>query len=197
MKIRGGGMVRKEDMIYPATSSFPDGSAEQDIQWLRLNGLTDAEIANHLLRNTLKIDITVEQIGNIVFNESRSLYGDGIEIARENIAHAIINGNERWGDRVNIYAQPASPIVNDEAKKMDSEQYNDSQTAAINAVMKHSAGVDPTSGAEHFNFRINDSRSNFLKTCYIVTQVGPLDNSWPSPELPAAHGIYGNTYKDG
>jgi hypothetical protein len=53
---------------------------------------------------------------------------------------------------------------------------------------------DPTNGATNFNFRSDDDRSNFLGTLEIQTQVGPLNNSYPTKDLPSA-GIYANTYK--
>jgi hypothetical protein len=160
---------------------------------MRQNNYTDTQIANHILKNHLKIDLNVEQIGNIVFNETRSLSGENIESARENVAHVVINGEETWGANRNKYANTASTVVTDAAKQADSQQYNDSQAAAINAVLNHITSGDPTNGAEHFNFRRNDSTGNF-QGASIRTQIGPLNNSYPTTTLPAT-GIYANTYK--
>jgi hypothetical protein len=53
--------------------------------------------------------------------------------------------------------------------------------------------IDPTNGATNFNFKKNDWRGNFFGKA-IQTQIGPLNNSYPTTDLPAS-GIYGNTYK--
>jgi hypothetical protein len=175
------------------TGGFPDGSPEQDILWMKSQNYSDKDIANHLLKNQLHLDIDVEQLGNIIFNETRSLSGENIQEARENVAHTVINAREKWGTNVNTHARSASSIVTDTAKKTDSQQYNDSQTAAVNAVLNHAIGRDPTGGAEHFNFRPNSSTDDFYGA-NIRTQVGPLNNSYPTTGLPA-QGIYANTYR--
>jgi hypothetical protein len=173
------------------TDSFPDGSAEQDIIWMRREGYTDLQIADHFLANRFNAYLTVEEIGNIIFNETRSLNGDNIQEARENVAHAIINGSSTLRENRPI---TGSTTVSDTARTQDNQQYQDSQQAALQAVFAHATTGDPTNGSVHFNFRINDSRANFYNAV-IQTHVGPLNNSYPNPDLPARTGIYGNTYR--
>jgi hypothetical protein len=173
------------------TDSFPDGTPEQDIIWMRREGYTDLEIADHFLANRLNSNLTVEEIGNIIFNETRSLNGDDIQEARENIAHAIINGSSTLGEKRPI---TGSTVVSDAVRNQDNQQYQDSQQAALQAVFAHVTTGDPTNGSVHFNFRTNNSRANFYDAV-IQTQVGPLNNSYPNPGLPASTGIYGNTYR--
>jgi RHS repeat-associated protein len=136
--------------------------------------------------------LSEQEIGNIVFNETRSLNGTGVQAARENIAHAIINADEKWGSNRSTYAGTAPATVTENAKNTDAEQYKSSQKAASDAVSTHLEN-DPTNGAVFFNFRSNDSRSNF-QGAEIQTQVGPLNNSYPTADLPGT-GIYANTYK--
>jgi hypothetical protein len=168
----------------------PDGSPEQDIIWMRREGYTDSQIADHFLEYRLDSDLTVEEIGNIIFNETRSLSGDNIQEARENVAHAIINGLSTLGEN---RPETASTIASDAARAQDNQQYQYSHQAAIQAVLDHVTTGDPTNGSVHFNFRSNDSRANFYGAT-IQTQVGPLNNSYPIRDLPAT-GIYANTYR--
>jgi RHS repeat-associated protein len=154
---------------------------------------SDKENATENKPNTPSINLTVEQIGNIVFNETRSLSGEGIQKAQENIAHSVINASEKWGDNRSKYAGTAPSTVTEQAKTADSKQYESAQAAAKTAVETHLTN-DPTNGATNLNFRTDDDRSNFWGTLEIQTQVGPLDNSYPTQELPAT-GIYANTYK--
>jgi ElaB/YqjD/DUF883 family membrane-anchored ribosome-binding protein len=189
--------VRTENNTFnkdpKGTGIFPDGSPEQDILWLRIQGYSDTEIADHLLRNHLCIDITAEQLGNIVFNEIRSLSGENIQEARENIAHVVINGCKIFGKDRDKYAKTARSVVGETAKKADNQQYNGCQTAALNAVLKHTFGIDPTGNAEHFNLRNEDVTGDFLGA-YQTTRIGPFNNSYPSDGLRAT-GIYVSTYK--
>ncbi len=138
----------------------------------------------------LNLTLTTEEIGNIVFNETRSLSGEGIEEARVNVAHAIINADQKWGENRSTYAGSASTTAN--VPEAEQEVYQASQAAAANAVNQQQQGNDPTNGATNFNFRQNDSTSDFYGYP-IQTQNGPFDNSYPTPELPASS-IYANTY---
>jgi hypothetical protein len=53
-------------------------------------------------------------------------------------------------------------------------------------------GIDPTYGAEHFNFRNSSSQSPFFGEP-ISTQVGPLNNSHTGSGLHSTS-VYANTY---
>ena len=124
--------------------------------------------------------LTDSQIANIVFNETRSLSGDKIAEARKNIAHSIINAQASTGKR-----PKTGPIVAHIPK-----QENDIHAACVDAVAAARAdrigNLDPTGGATNFNFRKNKLTGDFygLK---IKTQLGPLNNSYPTSDLPASN----------
>jgi RHS repeat-associated protein len=165
------------------------------IQILRQKGYSDVQIANNFLK-AWGVGLSVEEIGNIIFNETRSLSGEHVQEARENIANVVINGELKWGSEGRErLADTSAKTVTDIAKKQDPQQYADSQTAATQAVLSRAIHGDPTEGAEHFNFRPDNKEGNFLGILTIKTQVGPLDNSYPRKPLNAT-GNYANTYKE-
>lgn len=128
--------------------------------------------------------LTDKQIADIIFNETRSLSGPSIQDARVNIAHVLLNGDTRLGNRRPMTA-PAT------AKVPDAEKTIYAQCVLAVTIMRGHA-EDSTEGATNFNFRPSTSRSDFFGLP-IKTQIGPLNNSYPTPELPAS-GIYANTY---
>jgi hypothetical protein len=126
------------------------------------------------------------EIQNIVFNETRSLSGAGIAAARTNIAHAVINGDEHP-------PRPASaPATVGPIPAPEQATYANCLGAVTAARAARRAGNDPTTGGKHFNFRANNNTGPFQGHA-LRTQVGPLDNSFPTADLPA-HGIFANTY---
>lgn len=130
--------------------------------------------------------LTTTQIANIIFNETQSLSGPGIEQARTNIAMTILNAERQGRPRPMTAPDTATvPIV-------EKGIYADCLKAAQKAVADHKKGTDPTKGATHFNFRSNAATSPFFGFA-LRTQIGPLRNSYPTPALPAS-GIYANTY---
>jgi hypothetical protein len=130
--------------------------------------------------------LTDKEIANVVFNETRSLSGENIEQARKNVAHSIINAQAASG------ARPKTGPTVAHVPKQESDVY-DACTAAVAAAREdRSKKLDPTGGATNFNFRKNDWRGDFFGL-KISTQIGPLDNSYPTADLPASN-IYANTY---
>ncbi len=130
--------------------------------------------------------MTNEEIAAVVFNETRSLSGLNIEEARVDVAHAVYNGS----------LLPNRPISGGTTARVPSQEqniYNACLSAVLTMRANVSRNVDPTGGAPYFNFRKNDWRGNFFGKA-IQTQVGPLNNSYPTTALPSA-GIYANTYK--
>jgi RHS repeat-associated protein len=132
-------------------------------------------------------ELTPAQVVNIIFNETRSLSGPDIFDARKNIAHAIRNGDELFGQSRPLTAPDAATVLPGEQ-----EIYDQCIAAVISADFERELGWDPTDGAYHFNFRSNDSTSPFFGQS-LRTQDGPFDNSYPTQVLPAT-GIYANTY---
>lgn len=130
--------------------------------------------------------LTDTQIANIVFNETRSLSGDQIADARKNVAHSIINAQARSG------ARPKTGPIVVHVPKQESGVYEACKDAVNAAREDRKKNLDTTSGATNFNFRKNDWRGDFFGL-KIHTQVGPLTNSYPTPDLPASN-IYANTY---
>jgi len=59
--------------------------------------------------------LTVHDVGLIVFQEAKS-YADSdsanelLNSAREKVAHAIMNADNKWGPKRNDFASTASPI---------------------------------------------------------------------------------------
>ena len=133
------------------------------------------------------LDLTDAQIATIIYNETRSLSGPSLDVARQNIVQAILNGELRYGDRRPITAPSTATIPRQEAKT-----YQQCQAAVRQAKSSRASGIDPTHGAIYFNFRNSSSDAPFLGAP-LSTQVGPLNNSYPSPALNAS-GIYANTY---
>ncbi|MCF3948175.1 cell wall hydrolase [Acidiphilium iwatense] len=130
--------------------------------------------------------LTQQQLANIIFNETQSLSGTGIEQARINIAMTILNA-EKAGQRRPMTAPDAATVPPAVAGI-----YADCLKAAQQAIADWKQGQDPTNRATHFNFRSNLSTSPFFGF-RLHTQLGPFRNSYPTPALPAS-GIYANTY---
>lgn len=130
--------------------------------------------------------LTDAQIANIIFNETRSLSGENIAEARKNIAHSILNAQAAAGKRPKT--GPTVAHVPDQ----ESDIYSACVSATAAAREDRAKSADPTGGATNFNFRKNNSRADFYGLA-IRTQVGPLDNSYPTADLPASN-IYANTY---
>lgn len=130
--------------------------------------------------------LTDTEIANVVFNETRSLSGDDIATARKNVAHSIMNAIDKSG------ARPRTGPTVAHVPKQESATYEACVTAVKAARDDRAAKLDPTNGATNFNFRKNNWRGDFFGLP-IKTQVGPLDNSYPTDDLPASN-IYANTY---
>lgn len=135
--------------------------------------------------------LTDTQVGNIVFNETRSINGDTTDLdqARQNIAHAVMNGDRKLG--VN---RPVTASTTANVSDAERAAYQASRRAVAEARIAQQIGIDPTRGAIHLNLRSNNSRSPFMGSYKIRTQVGPFNNSFPTKELPST-GIYLNTYE--
>jgi hypothetical protein len=138
-----------------------------------------------------------EEIGNIVFNETRSLSGPGIDDARSRIVHIIINGDELLGAKRPATASAVLP------KKLSASEQKVllSIRAIVTAVRAdREDGIDPTGGAIGFGFRdVTKFGSGFAGLSTVQrfgTQhpipgliVGPFVNSFPTKDLGPT-GIY-------
>jgi hypothetical protein len=131
--------------------------------------------------------LTDDEIAGIVFNETRSLSGADVAQARVNVAHAIINA------QASPHRTPRMAPTTTHVPPAEQAVYAASREAVRTARQDIHNGQDPTNGATHFNFRSDASTSNF-QGHPIRTNVGPLNNSYPSPDLPGS-GVYANTYQ--
>jgi len=148
--------------------------------------------------------LTIHDVGLIVFGETQSYTdsdkaNDTIGGAREKVAHAVINGDSRFGRKRPTTALAIEPTANAMKEPRTRAAYDSSLAAAREAYL---SPTDPTHGAIHLNMRPSADRSNFKAgnpkaTGYkIKTQSGPFNNSFPTHGkggLPA-RGIYINTY---
>lgn len=139
--------------------------------------------------------ISLQELSNIIYNETASLSGPGVSEARLNIAHVVVN---RY--TTGITGGVATSQLSSQAQRAVSSgdpsantAYGDSLSTA--ALALSGCSPDPTNGARHFNFRSNDSIRPFFGSP-VQTQVGPLNNSYPTNVLPGS-GIYANTYGRG
>ncbi|MGH7840980.1 MAG: hypothetical protein ACREQT_05595 [Candidatus Binataceae bacterium] len=128
-----------------------------------------------------------QQIANILFNETRSLNGLGILAARINLAHAILNAEAS----PHGLPQMASPVA--KVPPAERATYDACLIAVQQARADAASKLDPTAGAQHFNFRKNAWPGDF-QGHKLKTSIGPLSNSYPTEDLPAS-GIYANTYE--
>jgi RHS repeat-associated protein len=128
-------------------------------------------------------DLTPNQIANIIFNETQSLSGPNINLVYANITDVILN------DEPNL-----PKMAPNTANVPSSEQqlYQQILNIVQATITQYNNGTDPTNGATNFNFRTNDYAGPFYDLP-LQTQVGPLNNSYPTSRLPAT-GIYANTY---
>ncbi|MFA5027820.1 MAG: RHS repeat-associated core domain-containing protein, partial [Candidatus Methylomirabilota bacterium] len=137
--------------------------------------------------------LTDRELANIIFNETRSLRGPGVDLARYYIAQAILNGVAAV-DTGRIASRPitAPTTVPRGVPVAEQRVYDTILGIAQQVETDRNAGIDPTGGALHFNFRPTDSRQPW-RGIPLTTQVGPLENTYPTRELPAT-GIFANTY---
>jgi hypothetical protein len=110
--------------------------------------------------------LTVRDVGLSVFGETRSLRdrpgsNESIGIARQRVAHAIINDAElshRTGRPRNTVHLPIEPTSKELKNHDEQAAYESSLRAAREAYL---SGHDLTHGATHFNMRPKPDRSNW------------------------------------
>ena len=201
--------------IYDGKVYGPDDTSWWDHMIDRLEGKISApptqplppkvneEALQKSVDNSRVNDLTVHQIGLILFNETQSLSdhpdsNESLDNTREKLAHVIINGDLKYGPRRPSTAGAIEPSPQTLANPTTQTAYNSSMSAARRAYLSPS---DPTGGAVHFDFHTG-------KTPYfgsgnsgnpgppLKTQSGPFKNSYPKGKLngPVA---YANTYGPG
>ena len=148
---------------------------------------------------------TAHDLGLIIFNETRSSSdrpdsNEPLDVARQKIAHSIINADQKYGFDRSSNAKTASPIE-PSAKALNDPQtraaYQSSMKAAREAYL---SGSDPTNGAIHFNARGDPGRYNWLPKGMkppgkpLKTHSGPYDNSYTKGDTPWPI-VWFNTYE--
>ena len=133
--------------------------------------------------------MTTKEVGNIVFNETRSLSGKDIDDARAAIAHAIRNGEEKGGDKRPKTAPPDIGSI----PSAEAGTYRDSQIAAARADHERAQGTDPSHGATHFNMTVGPSSKPFYGGH--LRSYGPFHNSNPNRQVPTSDGVYINFFE--
>ena len=139
---------------------------------------------------------TVHNLGLIIFGETQS-YSDRpdsnepIDIARQKLAHAVMNADEMWGADRTRNASTALPIEPSEkalGNPTVRAAYESSMKAAREAYL---SGTDPTDGAVFLDQKTNASRANsVMSNSYpqgvrLSTQSGPYNNSFPNSQVPS------------
>jgi hypothetical protein len=142
--------------------------------------------------------LTVRDVGLSVFGETKSLHDrpgsdEPIGASRQKVAHAIINGAEKWGPDRMKHASTAPAIEPSEKEKREPATraaYESSMKAAREAYL---SGHDPTNGALHFNIRPTPERFDWKGRFPISTQSGPYSNSFVKGDVKS-HTAWMNTY---
>jgi len=150
--------------------------------------------------------LNVHDLGPIVFNESQS-YSDHpganelIDMARQKMAHTVINADQKWGADRMTWAKTARPIEPSENALRNPTVravYDSSMKAAREAYL---SGTDPTNGAVFAIQMTDPGRSNYKfeggrpQGVPISTQSGPYNNSFPNKRVPSRT-AWLNTYWD-
>ena len=146
-----------------------------------------------ILIDLLGLRLSAGEIAAIVYNETRSLSGAGIDDARALMMYAIINGDEKEATG-GSKRPPTAPTVCKCKIKDEQDLYDSLVQLALEVLGNYyEEGEDPTGGSTHFNMRGTPSTTPFMGSP-ITTHSGPFNNSYTAGGLPST-GVYINTYK--
>ena len=159
-------------------------------------GVDQSAWAKNVERARISPQLTVHQLGLIVFNERQSFSdrpdsNEPITIARQKMAHSIINADQKFGAARRRHARTALPIEPSENSLRNPAvrtAYESSMTAAREAYL---SGSDPTNSAVFLNQRKDASRANRIMSednprgVPLSTQSGPYINSYPNEQVPS------------
>ena len=197
--VGGENLMTPCDLTNGSPANVYNCCCHVEYQQLRLNPQTGLFEPEAVTRGANAI-LTDDEIASIIFNESRSLSGSEIDLAREAIAHAVMNGDERFGiSRPDTAGKSVNltSISNAEATIL-----NHIKTVIVpNVKLQRSQGFDAAGGNNYFNFRDATDlkfpngeidvrtqekrfKNGFLQPVY--TSFGPFYNSFPNP----ADGLY-------
>ncbi|SRR6266478_3282275 len=134
--------------------------------------------------------LTVHDVGLSVFGETRSLRerpgsNEPISVARQKVAHVIINGAElaqQTGKPRPTVHDPVEPSREALRNPDVRAAYESSMHAAREAYL---SGQDSTDGATHLYLKTTPDRSNWKGRHPISTQSGPYNNSFVTGDFPS------------
>jgi len=138
-----------------------------------------------------------ERVAGIVYNETKSLRSSGkektpIADARNRVAHAILNAEEKFGARGHQkHASTASSAVS--RAEADSPEFQSVRASVLRAFNEHQRGADPTHGALFFNMRRTDVTDPF-QLRKLSTQSGPYKDASRRPGRGRRRTVFVNTY---
>jgi len=162
--------------------------------------------AKNVERARISPQLNVRELGLIVFGETQS-YSDRpdsnepIGMARQRMAHTVVNADEKWGAQRIRYAKthgPVEPSENALRNPAVRAAYDSSMNAEREAYL---SGTDPTSGAVFTQQLDSPTRSNFRfrggrpQGVPISTQSGPYNNSYMGEQV-GSRTAWLNTYWD-
>ena len=162
--------------------------------------------AKSVERARISNQLRVHDLGLIVFNETQSYKdwpdaNEPIVVARQKLAHAVINADQKWDADRMTWAKTARPIEPSENALRNPTVravYDSSMKAAREAYL---SGDDPTNGAVFAIQMTDPGRSNYKfeggrpQGVPISTQSGPYNNSFPNKRVPSRT-AWLNTYWD-
>jgi hypothetical protein len=159
-------------------------------------GVDQEAWAKNVERARISPQLTVHELGLVVFNETQS-YSDRPDsnepfgAARQKFAYTVLNADERWGPDRMTWAKTARPIEPSENALRNPAvraAYESSMRAAREAFL---SDVDPTNGAVFSVQRPTADRSNYRfsgrgarpQGVPLSTQSGPYDNSYTGGQV--------------
>jgi hypothetical protein len=126
-----------------------------------------------------------EEVRNIIFNETRSLSGPGIDDARRELAHTIINADEAWGTQRGLHARTApSTLPRKYSPAVEARTLQCIESIVSRVRLERTLSIDPTRGATNFNIRpFASTRPPYWGPRLILHSVhGPFQNTLGSPQ---------------
>jgi len=128
--------------------------------------------------------LSSEQVANIVFNETRSLSGLGIDTGRGEIAGSIINADEYWGPDRGRNAGTAPEFLGKRGLSPSELETYDSILAIVEDVrIGRALGYDLVMGATNFNMRPywSEAAPFWNRTLQSQSITGPFGNTIGAP----------------
>ncbi len=172
------GLINMWNRWYdPNTGRFV---SEDPIRWESDNANMFGYVQNNPVNFTdpRGLKLSVDEVTNVVFNEFRSLSGNGLDTAYWHMASVVWNGDERQdrGGRGSKRPQMASSTAG--PPKEETGIWGRIWWQASNAKINRFG--DSCSGPFHYNFRNDNNLVRKFQGNLIRSQDGPFDNDYPT-----------------